>query len=91
MDMAYRIVYGPEPKPKRKGIKKWIAPLCGAVLAALLLTGAGEPVKEWLLPGDPEVTATALEGLVQGIREGEDLGDAVEAFCREIVENAQIS
>lgn len=90
--MAYRIVYGPEPKPKQKGSKRWIAMLCAAaLLAGLFLTGAGESLKNWLLPGDPEVTAAALDSLVQGIREGEDLGDAVGAFCREIVENAQIT
>lgn len=90
--MAYRIVYGPEPKPKREGSKRWIALLCVAVLLiGLFLTGADESVKRWLLPGDPEETAAALDNLVQGIREGENLGEAVGAFCREIVENAQIT
>jgi hypothetical protein len=45
-------------------------------------------VQEVLLPGDPAVTAAALENMTEGLRSGESLLDAVTAFCREIIANA---
>ncbi len=95
--MSYRVVYGSfhrdQPvkakKPRSRGA-------VAAVIVAVLVFGAmtvrlrGLPwVKEFLLPGDPEVTAMALEGLVQDLREGDTFGEAVTAFCREIMEHGQ--
>ena len=46
-------------------------------------------VQEFLLPGDPAVTAAALENMVDNIKDGNSIAEAVTAFCREIVENAE--
>jgi hypothetical protein len=57
---------------------------------ALTVKATGLPwVQKYLLPGDPEVTAAALEQMVDDLRAGHGLGAAVTAFCREIVENAK--
>ncbi len=45
-------------------------------------------VKRFLLPGDPALTAAALENAVESIRQGQGLSEAVAAFCREIVAHA---
>lgn len=95
--MGYRVEYksfGEEKKrPKPRKYKQ-------AVMAAALvlaLTGSALTVKatglswvqKYLLPGDPEVTAAALEQMVDDLRSGRGIGEAVTAFCREIIENAK--
>jgi len=42
----------------------------------------------WLLPGDPEVTGPAIQTLIDRLADGEGLGEAVTAFCREVVAGA---
>ena len=93
--MAYSIRYvsfGEEKKqPKnQKWHKKWIA----ASLILLLVVGAmavklgGLPwITDYLLPGDPAVTAAALEDMVTDLKEGDNLYDAVRSFCREIMDH----
>ena len=94
--MAYNIRYvsfGEEEKqPKDTQLRNKIA---AGLLVLVLLIGAMTVkhrelrwVTEYLLPGDPVVTAAALEGMVMDLREGENLYDAVTAFCREIMEHA---
>jgi hypothetical protein len=94
--MAYRIKYasfGEEKKqPKDTQLRNKIT---AGLLVLVLLIGAMTIklgglrwVTEYLLPGDPAVTAAALEGMVIDLREGENLYDAVTAFCREIMEHA---
>lgn len=96
--MAYRIQYNPEQNKKYPIMlasavrKRW---LVGAAITAVLLLGLavqneGEFLKSWLLPGDPEVTEAAFSAMVEDIRAGESLGDAVTAFCLEIMDHAQI-
>ena len=86
--MGYRIAYSTETshkfpeKVRRKKPLLWAA--TGVLLVGLLAGG-------WklLLPGNPEVTHTALAHLAEDIREGESLGQAVTAFCQEIIDNAK--
>lgn len=91
--MSYEIKYDSIacPKPKRKLPVRQAAAiiLVAACLAgALAVKSVGLSwVKQVLLPGDPEVTAAALEHMVNDLRGGDSLWSAVNAFCREIVEN----
>ena len=86
--MGYRIAYSEETshkfpeKIRKKKPLLWVA--TGALLIGLLAGG-------WklLLPGNPEVTRTALANLAEDIRGGESLGQAVTAFCQEIIDNAR--
>ena len=97
--MGYRVEYksfGEEKKlPK---VRKYKKAVMAAVLVLTLTGGAlavkltGLPwVQKYLLPGDPEVTAAALEQMVEDLRSGYSFTDAVTAFCREIMDNAQPS
>ena len=91
--MGYRIAYENIGKKRDKEKRSWpsiITVLC----VGLLLTGAItiksvglKWVQEVLVPGDPEVTAAALESMVADLRQGTSLADAVTAFCQEIVDN----
>ena len=95
--MAYRIDYssaGNQRKPLRKNIP---TPVIKTTLFVLALVAGAVAMKvvglTWvrdvLLPGDPEITANALQNMTDNLRSGESLLDAVTAFCREIIANAQ--
>ena len=58
-----------------------------AIVAAFLLPKTRQVLKKVLLPGDETVTAQALEDLVTDLRQGSGVSQAVEAFCREIIEH----
>ena len=58
-----------------------------ALLACLLLLRL-EVVQQILLPGDPIITRKALDNFIIAIGNGVDLGDAVTAFCQEIILSA---
>ena len=93
--MSYKIAYtsfGEEKKqPKDVGGRNRIAAfllVTALVIGAMTVKNRGLPwIKAYLLPGDPAVTAAALEGMVTDLREGDSLYNAVTAFCREIVQH----
>lgn len=94
--MGYRIEYGSQDELRKplKNKHRYSA-IAAAVCILALVAGAMAIkhtgltwVKEVLLPGDPAVTATALENMVDHIKDGDSIAEAVTAFCREIVENA---
>jgi len=63
--------------------------ICAAMML-LSATGSISKLKEWILPGNPQVTETALDNLVADLKEGEKLEDAITAFCQEILDHANI-
>lgn len=44
-------------------------------------------VRYLFLPGDPVVTEQAIGNMVDALQSGESVGDAVTAFCQEIIKN----
>lgn len=90
MDVGYRIEYGQtavkiqtvDRKKKRFPVAA-IAALM--LLAALMIPKSREVVRDLILPGDGMVTAAAIETLVDDLRAGESLEDAVTVFCQEII------
>ena len=91
--MSYRIEYNPEKNRKyplpTAGKPKWLIAVLAimALMFALQSIDRNYTLKSWLLPGDPEVTETAFSAMVDDIRGGEPVGDAVTAFCLEIIQN----
>lgn len=95
--MGYVIQYEPELNHKYKmrsavRISKRFAigiSLC-AVLIVLCLY---QPTRQWLwefiVPGDEQVTQSAFSQMLRSLQDGEQVGDAVTAFCVEILENAK--
>ena len=95
--MGYRIDYGPVKKVR--GIEKRTSRLAVLTGMFLLLFVAlvcsfwpeGTAVlRDWLLPGDPAVTAAAIDGLTESLRTGGELSDSLRAFCVQILEGAVI-
>lgn len=94
--MGYRIEYETVGRHKQSSKKNWTGMTAG-ILVLLLVFGAMtiktvglEWVQEVLLPGDPDVTAAALENMVEDLKDGNSFGEAVTAFCKEIMKHAQI-
>ncbi len=92
--MGYKIRYdavsGPSGGDQKRKWTGTVALVCVIVclLGALAIKNYGLPwVQEVLLPGDPAVTAAALETLAADLRGGATLWDAVTAFCREIMKH----
>lgn len=92
--MSYQIEYNtvglPKPKGKPQKTPNW-ALLCVALclLLALGIKCLGLPwVQQVLLPGDPAVTAAALENMVADLKGGASLIGAITAFCQEILQGA---
>lgn len=94
--MGYRIEYGTSGSEKRSLAVKRYPMLYMTVLffiGFLLLTVAFWPegrntMLRIILPGDSEVTAAALRGVVADLQAGADFSEVVTAFCREILAGA---
>lgn len=98
--MGYQISYGQDvvsktkkrefrmPRPGRGGFMRLGVP--GLILLFVVVCFIPQvrlTLRDLLLPGDPEVTATALERLVETVSEGESIQTALTEFCREIIDH----
>ena len=96
--MGYRIVYG--PMKKARGVERRYSRLAALTGLFLVLFAAAvccfwpegaAVLRDWLLPGDPAVTAAAMEELSDSLRTGEDLFHALRTFCIRILEGAGLA
>lgn len=94
--MGYQIVYEGASSKKTKvrsvsGNKRVII-WCVTIILVFCICSLGwrqTNIWHYLLPGDPYVTGNAVENLVEEIRSGISVPDAVSAFCKEIVAHAK--
>ena len=95
--MGYRIVYGRVKKLRRMDSR--IAPraaltalcfLLFCILVSAFWPEGTEVLRNLLLPGDPVVTAAALEDLSGELRAGASVGEALKHFCLRILEGAEL-
>ena len=89
--MSYQIQYEPEKNrkfPVRN--KKKNNPTAAVVVALILVVCMGIGLRTgWLIPGDPQVTTEAISHMVDMLRQGQPVQDAVTAFCTEVLEHGQ--
>ena len=90
--MGYRISYENgrikkhTVKEHRIGFKPIGIGLTSAALAITMMVPQGRLwLRDLLLPGDEEITAAALDSMVDQLRQGEPVEEALEAFCKEIL------
>ena len=94
--MAYRIRYGQALIKKRiifgnkiRFSKQYIIPFCCfLVLCGGIVIAKSKVVQDFFLPGNPDVTRTAISGFVTDLKDGETMKEAITTFCREIIDNA---
>ena len=93
--MGYRISYesGGEKQPildKRVFIKRkkllWSILIVSVFTLSILLQN--KSIKQSILPGNKVITEAAIKNFAYSVRSGQDLGDAVTAFCRHIIDHA---
>ena len=94
--MSYKVSYDSIPVPDQRGKKRrkkaYIAALAAGILAGLLLTGIQKGVNfDFLLPGDPDVTKSAIGNMVSSLRDDGDISNALTVFCREVIHGAEPS
>ncbi len=93
--MGYRIVYEQRSgkyqveKQPFMGLRGWTGLCFGAflLLTSLFWQDGREVLAEYLIPGENSVTLSAARGLRDDLRSGAELEDALEAFCREVIQS----
>lgn len=92
--MGYEIRYG-NPMPGETN-NRFAFPVFFAALLLFLAVGIRAFIpggfSAWIAEAAPKTAQTwqAVQTMARQIEEGEALGDALERFCREVLENAQI-
>ena len=82
--------YIPEIKKRNHFNIKALSTLLTIVTILSLLISKRDAVIDFLLPGDRQITRSAITNMVSRIKSGEPLSASVEAFCLEIVRGANI-
>ena len=89
--MSYTVEYNPElrksypmeyRKPRKLPIKT-IAVILGIFITLYALNAAG--ILHYIIPGDPAVTAGAFSSMVEQVRGGQTVTDAIFTFVKDIV------
>ena len=92
--MAYRIDYGSGDQSGAISKKRryFVFGAVALILISVLIriSGYHTYLIRLMLPGDPEVTALALDTLIQQLKEGSGLRDALTTFCAEIIQGATV-
>ena len=83
--MGYRIEYGAKPKRHRR--KKKTAAVCIVSAGLILLCLLAGYHRAVTAPGE---TGMAVRSLVSDLSDGIPAGEAVRAFCREIIAGAEL-
>ncbi len=94
--MAYTVQYtavGNKKYPMKikKASKLRTAAVVACFLLLLTVLNIGtvrEQIARFLLPGNPEVTQVGFSQLVEDVKRGEPVADALAEFCVFVVENA---
>ena len=94
--MSYQIQYDPHlvkkyPRRIRKKGKFSLLRIIALLLICFVVIGVigRGGVPQFLLPGDAAVTAGALDAMIQDLRNGEQFGEAITAFCMEIIRHGE--
>lgn len=91
--MGYRMEYGGNVSKTAGGQvvnrkRTWVwAAIFVLVLTVCYCFRHSEFLQKALLPGDPEVTANAVDCFSDNLKQGMDVSDAVSAFIEDIMKN----
>ena len=93
--MAYQITYGPvkqkKEKPRSYNWRVSVLVFAAVLVISTLVAVYREELIFLLLPGDPRVTAAALDNMAEQIGEGQRIADAFTCFCQEIIDHADFT
>lgn len=93
--MAYTIRYSPEnnkkyptDKPPKKSLLIFAVVMFTAVSLLLVNDGVRDVIADFVLPGDLQVTKSAIVQLVEDVRTGEPVANAITTFCQYVIDHA---
>lgn len=95
--MGYSVSYNPELNDRFPSYKKTRKMKYKVIALALVLVFAfialknNDQLRHRIFPGDPVETEQALNMLSYDIQNGVTVTDAIETFCRYIIDNAEFS
>lgn len=89
--MAYQVSYSgsyqkKDIQTKEKNVLVKVVGICVIVIGLLLIPA----VRSFLIPGDTAVTKSAVSNFKSNIEAGAPLDESFTAFCKEILEGADI-
>lgn len=91
--MSYYVSYNPEQASRYPTREKVKAVKAGRFITGVLILGllicclSIQEIRNFLIPGDPEVTIKATAKLLEEIKDGEGFVNAFTAFCEMVVTN----
>lgn len=86
--MGYVIEYPENSWKNRKRCRLWVlvcTVLCALALVGLIRKDSRYYIQRLLFPGDAAVALAELERLAVNLQSGTPLGQALEAFCADVV------
>lgn len=93
--MGYQIQYGQTMKRKvihdQKNKINSTTPIRWVVMGLIVMLGiflGNSGYLDFLIPGNKDVTTAAFESMVQEVKNGEKIKDAVTGFCLEILKGS---
>ena len=89
--MSYYIAYDPQEndrypqklKRQRKIPVKWVLSATFLLIAGYIILNGN--VLDYILPGDPEVTVAAFSQMVEQVKTGQTVREALVAFVEQII------
>lgn len=97
--MSYKVLYKPTGKLEVKTQlwrKKYSKGVLCALVAVIMLAIASysniyDSIRNFIIPGDDDVTQAAFAEFGNSLKEGVGIGEALTTFCQEIIDNANIA
>ena len=96
--MGYRVEYGPvkkvrrlENRVSRTAVLTGLCFLFFCILVGILWPEGSKVLRSLIFPGDPVVTAAALEELTADLKSGVNASDSLRQFCLNILEGARLA
>lgn len=93
--MGYIIQYDPDKKTQypakadmRSRVGRYFVAIMFVCATLALAVRYRSTVLDWLIPGNAEVTTTAFQTLADDVRNGKPAGEAITAFCKEVITHA---
>lgn len=94
--MSYQIIYQPEnlhiTKKNKKQHNFWpmVCVIIVLIFGFLHFSGWGDVLRQYMTPGDPDVTAAAFQNMTDSLQQGQTVSDAISVFCETVLQGAKL-
>ena len=94
--MSYQIIYDSKDKHiankqnRRRHTGLTVCILSILILGILRISGWGDALWQYMIPGDLAITTEAFQNLSDSLQNGQSLSDAVFVFCDTVIQGAKL-